>query len=191
MEATTTTLHDFSEEIAQLKTSSVFARPTSFHYRNPPYDFETSEPVEDSWAIALSGLTEEQKLEWRPNTVTLYPLPYRGRHELPSGQDAIELLDHTTLIEQGDGFYLALTSSGPDMRWEICNSYVRLGFLPPAYFATGFRPVEGRGESPEDKLLLAACRRSLVFVRDEKQKDLQVFLDRFQLQLAGVRAVVG
>lgn len=184
-------VYDFSAEIADLKTASVFARPTSFHYRNPPYNFDTSEPVEESWAIALSGLSDEQKLEWRPNTVTLYPLPYGGRSELPLGKEAIKLLDHTTLIEQGQNFYLALTSSGPDMRWEICNSYVRLGFLPPAYFATGFRPTEGRGQSADDKLLLAACRRSLVYVRDEKQKDLQLFLNRFQQELTGVRAVVG
>jgi hypothetical protein len=183
--------YDFSEEISSLRTSTAFVYPTNYHYLSPPWDWDEDEPVEDSWSIALSGLGAERKKDWKPCTKTLYPLGYKDASEIPQGERAIELLDCTTLIAQGGRFYLALTKSGQDMRWEICNSYIRLGFLPPAYFAAGFYPVEGKGESAQDKLILAACRRSLVVVRDAKQRDLQKFLDRFTLELSGVRAVVG
>lgn len=183
--------YDFSDTIAALKTSTAFVYPKTYHYHLEPWDWDTDEPSQESWAIALRGLSVERKKQWWPCTKTLYPLGYGSRDEIPDGAEAIQLLDHTTIIEQCDDFYLALTSSGKDMRWEICNSYVRLGFLPPAYFAAGFYPVEGRGESTQDKLVLAACRRSLVVVRDAKQRDLQKFLDRFTLELSGVKAVVG
>lgn len=34
----------------------------------------------------------------------------------------------------GDEVYLALTGGGMDMSWEICEGYIRLGYLPPTHF---------------------------------------------------------
>jgi hypothetical protein len=34
----------------------------------------------------------------------------------------------------GEGYELALTGGGMDLSWEICEAFVRLGFLPPVHF---------------------------------------------------------
>lgn len=39
------------------------------------------------------------------------------------------------LVEWDGEEWLALTGGGMDLTWEICESYMRLGYLPPAHFA--------------------------------------------------------
>lgn len=62
----------------------------------------------------------------------------------------------------GDEEYaLALTGGGMDLSWEICEAYIRLGFLPPTHFCN-LPAMSGRGSSgyrPEhDAVIVAACR---------------------------------
>lgn len=38
-------------------------------------------------------------------------------------------------MEHSGDTYLALTGGGMDMSWEICEAYMRLGYLPPVHFA--------------------------------------------------------
>jgi hypothetical protein len=56
---------------------------------------------------------------------------------------------------------LALTGGGMDMTWSIVAAYVALGALPPYRFACDLPGMGGRGQSDKDKVLTAACLRTL------------------------------
>lgn len=58
-------------------------------------------------------------------------------------------------IDESPG--LALSGGGMDLSWEICEAFIRLGFLPPANFAS-LPAMSGRGGRPGDKVIMAACR---------------------------------
>lgn len=55
---------------------------------------------------------------------------------------------------------LALSGGGMDLSWEICEAYIRLGYLPPHHFAA-LPAMAGRGSSARDKAIIAACRASV------------------------------
>ena len=38
------------------------------------------------------------------------------------------------LIEE-EAYFLALTGGGMDLTWQICEAYMRLGYLPPTHFS--------------------------------------------------------
>lgn len=52
---------------------------------------------------------------------------------------AASLIAHLPLcvvsFPDDDDLHLALTGGGMDLSWEICEAYMRLGFLPPTHFA--------------------------------------------------------
>jgi len=54
---------------------------------------------------------------------------------------------------------LALTGGGMDLSWEICEAFMRLGFLPPLHFAD-LPAMAGRGTSSKDKWIARGCMRS-------------------------------
>jgi hypothetical protein len=54
---------------------------------------------------------------------------------------------------------LALTGGGMDLSWEICEAYMRLGFLPPMHFAD-LPAIAGRGFSARDRWIVFGCLRS-------------------------------
>jgi hypothetical protein len=53
---------------------------------------------------------------------------------------------------------LALTGGGMDFSWEICEGFMRMGYLPPLAFCD--LPEMGRGASAVDKWIVAGCLRS-------------------------------
>lgn len=60
-----------------------------------------------------------------------------------------------------DDWALALTGGGMDLSWEICEAFMRLGYLPPVHF--GRLPgMVGRGTSRRDRWIIAGCRRALI-----------------------------
>lgn len=64
------------------------------------------------------------------------------------------------ILEHDDRYYLALTACGMDMSWEICESYLRLGFLPPTHFAN-LPQFAGMKLDSTTRWVLAGMRRSL------------------------------
>ena len=58
-----------------------------------------------------------------------YPLP-SGAHD-PAALAYLPVCLVTLNDEPG----LALTGGGMDLSWEICEAYMRLGYLPPVHFA--------------------------------------------------------
>jgi len=63
------------------------------------------------------------------------------------------------LVETEDGdVYLALTGGGMDLSWQICDAYIRLGYLPPSHFEL---PEMGDMRLTEHTaLIVAAVERS-------------------------------
>lgn len=59
---------------------------------------------------------------------------------------------------------LALTGGGMDLSWEICEAFMRLGFLPPLHFCD-LPQMAGRGQSVRDRWIIAGCRRSAQIVK--------------------------
>lgn len=70
------------------------------------------------------------------------------------------------------GYALALTGGGTDLTWEICEAFMRLGYLPPVHFASQLPGICGRGMTTNggdkaktitelDAWIVAGCRRSL------------------------------
>lgn len=96
---------------------------------------------------------------WSPMMHYIYPIKDEDFEPPDKPWDVLEC---TTLVDikSMDGYALALTGSGMDFSWEICRSFVNLGYLPPVYFAK--LPRMGRGESDQDKQLLRACLYSLM-----------------------------
>lgn len=69
-------------------------------------------------------------------------------------------------VDSDDRYALALTGGGMDLSWEICEAFMRLGYLPPVHFAGQLPQMCGRGTSALDRWIIAGCQRSL---RGEKE----------------------
>lgn len=63
---------------------------------------------------------------------------------------------------------LALTGGGMDLSWEICEAYMRLGFLPPADYCRlpHYAGRSGSALSERQRWVIDGCKRSLEFYRD-------------------------
>lgn len=72
-----------------------------------------------------------------------YPLP----HSSTAYDDMARLLADTCLcvVSFSDGRRdgLALTGGGMDLTWEVCEAFVRLGYLPPVHFAANLPKMAG------------------------------------------------
>jgi hypothetical protein len=68
---------------------------------------------------------------------------------------------------------LALTGGGMDLTWELCEAYMIAGQLPPAALAGRLPHMSGRGESADDRAIIAACHESLriAAMRAEHDRD--------------------
>lgn len=97
-----------------------------------------------------------------------YALPgYDG--VLHEAADAIRDLP-LCVVWRGGAVELALTGGGMDLSWEICEAYVRLGYLPPKHFAADPPRLAGHTPKPE---VVAACRRSLLVAAAQAERGLE------------------
>jgi len=70
---------------------------------------------------------------------------------------------------------LALTGGGMDLTWEICEAYMRLGYLPPLHFCQ-LPQYAGKTLSSNARWIIAGCKASCRVVRgwaNSKLRDLQ------------------
>lgn len=104
--------------------------------------------------------TSEDETDWSPTMNIIYPLP--DNFEVP--EDWRERLDNMTIVQVDGQSYLALTGDGMDMSWEICATYINLGYYPPAELAE-LPAMAGRGEDEKDKVILACCMKSCVILQ--------------------------
>lgn len=134
-----------------------------------PVDYDFSQGYPDVWDVALE-LTEEEydNQEWTPMMNYMYPLPSEFERDMDKlfgaeWQKKIKkVLDNTTLVyfhESGD-YFLALTGGGMDLSWEICASYIGLGYLPPVHFCDLPRMSGIDMKNPKARRVVRACLRS-------------------------------
>ena len=102
----------------------------------------------------------------------------------PIGGDAAEmqakLLDTSLcVVLVHDEPWLALRGGGMDMSWEICEAYIRLGFLPPAHFSE-LPAMVGRGESDGDRQIVKSCLESLDMLAGWHQRAADRMREQFQ-----------
>jgi len=64
------------------------------------------------------------------------------------------------LVTQNGEYGLALTGGGMDLSWEICEAYIRCGYLPPLHFCKLPR-LAGQRLTPTKRKIIACCRESI------------------------------
>lgn len=88
-----------------------------------------------------------------------------GLPEMPPDDEIVKALANLPLCivsfphaREGEDTFLALTGGGMNMSWYIIEAYVRLGYLPPAYFSPP--NFVGTRLTHDHRLLLEACRET-------------------------------
>jgi hypothetical protein len=76
-------------------------------------------------------------------------------------------------FEDDDLWALALTGGGMDLSWEICEAFMRLGYLPPVHFASDLPHMAGMTATPTNRWIVAGCRRSLSIAREWQTRGLE------------------
>ena len=160
-----------------------------------PRNFDFSEGYGETWNVPLD-LTEEEmdNEDSMPMMNYIYPLPDSFAEDMEKrfGKDwpkkIKNSLDVTTIVEIGrtgqkyyddSEYFMALTGGGMDLSWEICESYMNIGYYPPAHFCN-LPIMAGRGEDKKDKETIAACMKSLELQtgwRSSAKSNLQRMLD--------------
>lgn len=110
------------------------------------------------WDVAFA-LTEEEidAQRYQPIYNVLYPLPQQ--FQMPT--DVRRRLNNMTVVRvDDDETGLALTGCGMDFTWEICETYMRLGYYPPVALCR-LPEMADRGCSKLDRAIVAACMRSV------------------------------
>lgn len=113
-----------------------------------------------------------------------YPLPNSFERDI-GPEKAADILAKSplnlTLIydNEADEYGLTLTGGGMDLSWDICEAYMRLGYLPPAHFCD-LPNFAGMKLTRRVKWVLAGCRRSLLIQRFRANYSLE--------KLRGLRA---
>jgi len=134
-----------------------------------PINFNFGEGYTETWEIGLDLTENEQENdEFAPMMNYYYPLPNQFVHDMETlfGEDwqtAIKKkLSNTTLIYflNDESYALALTGGGMDLSWEICESFINLGYLPPFHFCELPRMAGIDYNKTKTKRIIAACKRS-------------------------------
>ena len=143
-----------------------------------PRNFDFSEGYAETWEIALELTeSEEENEEFVPMMNYIYPLGdtewFERDMQNKFGSDwrkkVKSRLSNTTLIYmiEDEKYYLALTGGGMDLSWEICESYINLGYNPPTHFCNLPRMADMDYNSVKNKRTINACKESLDAVRHQ------------------------
>jgi hypothetical protein len=105
-----------------------------------------------------------------------FPLP----HEYCPLQEDFKQLIGTHLVMYDRFYFLVdglMNQHYDDFIWNVCRSYVALGYLPPAIISD----VQGDKNTlkDEDVLVIAACKTSLAMAKTMYEKALSQFCKRF------------
>jgi len=195
-------------EKLELSYEAIDCKPRDFDFEALEYDFEESDENNGKWRIAFCRTEQEEYSDkYAPLMGYLYPLPdsfdpskaldigdyddmmcdHAYEHE---GDDEFDYEDFklacpirsalvgTTIVYTDGKHYLALTGGGMDFSWEICESYINLGYYPPTHFAQ-LPQMAGRGNSERDLRIIAACWASLKSARDRASSNLERFIENY------------
>jgi hypothetical protein len=122
-----------------------------------PRRFDFTEGYSTRWEIPLD-LTDE---EWEHETyVPIYNVFYLLGADFKVPRDFRSRLNNMTIVRTDDEHGLALTGCGMDYTWEICETYLNLGYYPPVAMCRLPR-MAGRGTSAGDRRIIDGCLQSL------------------------------
>lgn len=110
-----------------------------------------------------------------PTMNYFYPL-HSASYDRMSSEDALKLAGLPLCLvyfEETETWGLALTGGGMDLSWEICEGFMRLGFLPPAHFAGGLPAMAGMKLNARNRWILSGCRKSLQLRAQWAKSDLR------------------
>lgn len=127
-------------------------------YKAQDYDF--SKGYAEKWEVGFEQTEEEmENEEWMPMMNYYYPLPKDFK---PWDNIKKDLSPNTTLIyfTDEDKYAIALTGGGMNLTWNIAESYINLGYLPPLDYCDLPR-MAGMRMKPKSKKIIFACRRTL------------------------------
>jgi hypothetical protein len=138
------------------------------------------QPVPAEVLMADGEIDEDELVEWAENSgFTACDRQGEGYTEFDSAEgpmmnyryqiddelytnDAAHKIAHLPLClvrdEENENVYLALTGGGMDLSWEICEAYIRLGYLPPSHF--DLPEMAGKELNERNALIVAAVERS-------------------------------
>jgi hypothetical protein len=134
-----------------------------------PIYFDFGKGYMETWEVPLNLTEQEQENEeFSPMMNYYYPLPNLFVHDMKTlfGEDwATKIkkqLSNTTLIYflNDETYALALTGGGMDFSWEICESFINLGYLPPFHFCELPNMAGIQYNTAKVKRIIRACKRS-------------------------------
>jgi hypothetical protein len=172
------------KEVGELFTSVV---------HDKPIDYDFSQGYAEKWDIALDLTEEEQENEeFVPMMNYYYPLPNDFEEDMKDkfGDEwrskIKDKLVTTTVVrfEDDDKYALALTGGGMDLSWEICESFINLGYLPPAHFCDLPRMAGKSMDDESNRKIVLACLRSLDVIKyrsDYSKEGLEKMLKEKEL----------
>jgi hypothetical protein len=142
-------------------------------------NYDWSDGYGEDWN--LFSPDEEDGEEDGPMMNYYYELPVFNQIE----SEAAAKLDGLPLclVEVDDRYALALTGGGMDLSWEICEAFMRLGYLPPVSFCDlpamcGRGTLSSGGEyggkelSERDAWIIEGCKRALALQKEHSTRRL-------------------
>lgn len=124
------------------------------------YDVEVSEDDDDlDPNDIIEAIQENDPDAFCPMMNYIYPLPHEPENASQAQIDLIGL-PVTVVMVEGEAF-LALTGGGMDLSWEICEAYIRLGYLPPLHFAGDLPLMAGMRATYNNRRTIAAARKAI------------------------------
>ena len=130
------------------------------------YDFWENKQYED-WDVAIDGcLTDEEREyeEFQPMHNYRYHLPHFDEKNM-NCEEMKDAVKHTNLTvvqdKHNDEYFLALTGTGMDMSWDICEAHINMGYLPPADFCRRLPRMGDMSITPSTEKVILGCKRSL------------------------------
>lgn len=95
-----------------------------------------------------------------------YPLPDAPDDEVEAAKLIVDLPLCLVYFTKTDEWGLALTGGGMNLSWEICEAFMRFGYLPPLDYCD-LPDMAGKSFNERNKWILAGCARSAQFAKVE------------------------
>lgn len=141
-----------------------------------PDDPSDDDSVEEATEEANAKLHElyNENSEFQPMMNYYYPLDAYHWKDDPEGLQArLDIFGGSCLlVEMDEKVVLTLMGGGMDLTWDICTAYILAGSLPPAHFASDLPEFAGMELNKKNKIIIAACERSLRGMVDRQQRGL-------------------
>ncbi len=163
-----------------------------------PRDFDFSEGYPETWSYLEAARCEEcdeavvpvsgENVHWdideesdcggylyAEGPMMNYMYPIRWDRVGSGERAALALIDLPLCLvhlEKEEEFFLALTGGGMDLKWQIAEAYMVLGYLPPTHFSR-LPDMAGKKLNSRNRWILSGMRASLLARRNWAKTDLR------------------